>query len=165
MFLLRRAVRREQQLKLLCAVASIAGGITMCYLFFQFSILLTIIGLAGTVLGIRYLFSFLAHRRADDSQLMHLLRHQPGQIVWVYSVVTQRLPFGLQVGSSCTLYFKLINGDEITVGLPPKRLKVVARLLNRLLPHASFGYSKDKEQWYLASPEILLRDWGAEEGE
>lgn len=162
MQLLRRAIRREQLLKLCFSLALGMAGFAMAYAFFQYSALLTILGLGCAVLGILYTRRALAQRRVDDSRLMRLLRYQPGQVAWVYSILTERLPFGLKVGSSCTLYFRLLDGGEISVGMPARDVRVVSRLLTRLLPHASFGYTKDREQWYLANPELLLRS-GEEE--
>jgi hypothetical protein len=164
MSLLRRAIRREQAQKLLASAALLAFGGTLCYAFFALNIPLTVIGLVCAVLGLRYTAYFLTHRRIEDSPLLRLLKHQPGQIVWVYSLVTEWLPFGLQMGRNATLYFKLLDGDEITLGIPQKDLKLVSHLLNRLLPHASFGYTRDREQWYLASPAMLLQDEPEEEG-
>jgi hypothetical protein len=87
-----------------------------------------------------------------------LLEHHPRQIVWVYSIVTERLPFGFNVARAGLMYFKLADGDEITVSLPAERLPWISRYLNDRLPHATFGYSRDREQWYLASPYLLLRE-------
>ncbi|MCB9276263.1 MAG: hypothetical protein H6564_19640 [Lewinellaceae bacterium] len=157
MLRLRRAIRRELRLKLFCSAALWGAGLTLCLAFFQSSIFLTVLGLACAVSGIRLTRRFFEFRRVDDSRLMRLLRYHPGQVVWAYSVVTQRLPFGLRVGSSCTLYLKLIDGDEVTVSLPEKDARLVSHLLNRLLPHATFGYTRDREQWFLANPELLLR--------
>jgi hypothetical protein len=56
------------------------------------------------------------------------------------------------------LYFKLSNGDEITVSLRPQKLKVISKFLNRLLPHASFGYSHDRAQWYHVHPDMLRKE-------
>ncbi|MBV6653640.1 MAG: hypothetical protein KI786_07790, partial [Mameliella sp.] len=57
-----------------------------------------------------------------------------------------------------TLYLKLRDGDDVSVSLSADDLKVVSRYLNRLLPHATFGYTKDREQWFMASPLMLLRE-------
>jgi hypothetical protein len=36
------------------------------------------------------------------------------------------------------LYFKLSDGDAISVSMPAKDLKPVSRFLNQVLPHTSF---------------------------
>ncbi len=151
-------MRREWRLKLLASCALLALGLIFCSLAFEANILLAIFGLILSVLGIRFVYLLLFSGRTENVRLMHLLENQPRQIVWVYSVVTERLPFGLQFSSNSTLYFKLMDRDEITVSLPARDLKPVARALNKFLPHASFGYTKDREQWYIASPAMLLQD-------
>ena len=160
-----KGLRREYFLKLWLFVGLSAFGMLFLYAFFAHSIILSIFGLICAVLGLRFLFRLLRQDATEDSRLLHLLRHQPKQIVWVYSVVTERLPFGFQVARYGTMYFKLIDGDDIAVSLPIPQLKVVSKFLNRLLPHATFGYTKDREQWYIASPNMLLRDERGRDGE
>ena len=155
--LLHEAVRREQRLQLLACMGLLCLGLTFCYVFFTYSIFLTILGLFFTVLGIKFTYESLQRRRPEDHPLMQLLRYQPHRIVWVYAMVVERMPFGFRLSQSGALYFKLIDGDELSISLPKRHLKLVSRTLNRLLPHASFGYTKDREQWFLASPELLLR--------
>lgn len=154
---LRKAIRREQRWQLVACLALLVAGLSMCYFFFATHIILTIMGLFLAVLGLRYTVRAFRLLRPEDHPLMRLLRYQPHRIVWVYTVVTQRLPFGLQIQRSGTLYCKLIDGDEVSVSLPGRHLKLVSKTLSRLLPHASFGYSENRQQWYLASPALLLR--------
>jgi hypothetical protein len=127
-------------------------------LFFQGYIILTVFGLLCTVLGLRFLSKLLRVKHTEEHRLFRLLIKQPKQIVWVYSVVTERLPFGFQITRYGTLYFKLADGDEISVSMPAQELKRVSKFLNPILPHASFGYTRDREQWYIASPLMLLQD-------
>lgn len=154
---LRLAIRRELRLKLLCAIALLLAGGLLSYFFFSENVVVAVIGLVGVVLGIRYTYKYIHLWHEDDAPLMRLLQLEADKIVWVYSVVTHRLPFGLAINQSGTLYFKLIDGDEQSVSLPIKDLKPISEMLNRLLPHATFGYSPDKEQLYMAAPEMLLR--------
>ena len=78
-------------------------------------------------------------------------------IVWVYSILTQRMPFGLQINRQAILYFKLIDSNEITLTVPEKDLSDISLFLNQHLPHASFGYTQERAQWYMANPALLLR--------
>ncbi len=155
--LLRQALRREMRLQLITCISLAVLGLVLSVAFFASSIILTIIGLFFMVIGINLTYQAARGHRPDDHPLMEVLRHQPHRVVWVYSVVTQRMPFGLQFSQNGILYFKLIDGDQISVSAPRKHLKLISKTLNRLLPHASFGYTKDREQWFLASPELLLR--------
>ncbi|MCB0375963.1 MAG: hypothetical protein KDD10_29035 [Phaeodactylibacter sp.] len=156
--ILGRAIRREWRLKLLASLLLLAFGGAFVYLSFGEQIILVLFGLISASLGIRFTFQLLKENRTRGGRLMYLLEHRPEHIVWVYAIVTERLPFGLQLGSSCTMYFKLMDGDEVTVGLSAKKQQQVSMALNRLLPHATFGYTRDREQWYMANPAMLLRD-------
>jgi hypothetical protein len=120
--------------------------------------LLAVFGLGAVIIWLRIVFSVLNRRRVIDSPLIQTLMRHPGQIVWVYAVVTNRMPFGFQVAQNGLMYFKLINGDAFTLSAPIQELKVISRFLNRLLPHATFGFTKDREQWYMAAPELLLKE-------
>lgn len=117
---------------------------------------LIIIGLVLFVLSIRLGYMVIKHRRIEDSQLYQYLNYQPQKIVWVYSIVIQRMPFGFEMMNSATLYLKLVDGDDISLSIDKDQIEEVMKFLNQLLPHASFGYSKDKEQWYMANPELLI---------
>lgn len=151
------AIRRERRQKLLASAVLLLVGLLLGYFFFGRSIILSMAGLAGTVLGLQFMIRFAGRRRTEDLRLVRLLRHHPRRIVWVYAMVTERLPFGFQFSKSGILYFKLVDGDDISVSLPAQDCRLVSRFLNRLLPHATFGYSRDREQWYLADPRMLLR--------
>lgn len=163
MQLLRNAIRREWRLKVVASLFLSVLGLLFSFAFFGVNIILTLFGLICTLLGIRFIFRLIREGRPGGPRLIYLLEHRPGHIVWVYSVLTERLPFGLRFTSSCTMYFKLMDGDEVSVSLPARRQPEVSKVLNRLLPHATFGYTRDREQWYMADPAMLLRDEG--EGE
>jgi len=155
---LRLGLFRDSLLKVIASVALLAVGIVLLLVFFRENVILTVLGLAGVIVGIRLVFAGLRNLRIKNHRLMVLLRDHPAQIVWVYALVTERLPFGFRFARSGILYFKLADGDEITVTLGAGDLRLVSRFLNRLLPHASFGYTRDREQWYLASPELLRKE-------
>ncbi|MCO6479804.1 MAG: hypothetical protein J5I94_24415 [Phaeodactylibacter sp.] len=155
--LLRKAIRREWRLKLAASLLLLAFGLGFAYFSFGAHLILSAFGMICTLLGLRFVFHLIRENRAGSPRLMYLLEHNPRHIVWVYSVVTERLPFGLQLGSSCTMYFKLLDGDDISVGLSARNQQRVSLTLNHLLPHATFGYTRDREQWYMADPAMLLR--------
>lgn len=154
---LGKAVWREWALKLGASLLLVAFGLGLAWVTFGTQIVLPLFGLICTLLGIRFIFHLLQEKRAGGPRLMYLLENHPRHIVWVYAVVTERLPFGLQLGSSCTLYFKLMDGDEVSIGLSAEAQREAAQTLNQLLPHATFGYTRDREQWYMADPAMLLR--------
>lgn len=154
---LQAAVRREQRQKLLVSLVLLLLGLSLILFFFEVSVILSILGLILLVTGIRFAIPAWRARIARESPLMRTLLHNPRKIVWVYSVVTERQPFGFQFSKSGILYFKLRDGDDLSVSMSPGDLKLVSRFLNRILPHATFGYTADREQWFMADPRMLLR--------
>lgn len=108
--------------------------------------------------GLYFLRLTVVDWEIEEHELLQTLREHPERIVWVYSVVTQRMPFGFEFSNDGILFFKLMDGNTITIDLPARELKQISESLNRLLPHATFGFTKDREQWYMASPELLRRD-------
>lgn len=76
------------------------------------------------------------------------LHDNPDSIVWVYGLVTERMPFGFKTVASGTLYLVDADGETHTFGLRPEELRLVTKTLNRVLPRAEFGYTKEKELQY-----------------
>ncbi len=154
---LESAVRREGQLQFLACLGILLFGMALTAVFFRTSVLMTILGLGIFVIGIKVVFEAGENMRLDQNRLLVVLRDQPEKIVWVFTMVTERMPFGFRFMRSGLLYFKLSNGDQFSVSLPTRKLKLVSKFLNRLLPHATFGYSKERDRQYQQSPEMLRR--------
>lgn len=157
MRVLERSIYRELQLQIVATCALFAIGALLCYVFFTNNVVLTVLGLGTAVIGLRQIYKTIRLYRLSDHPILFVLKETPGQVVWVYGVVTERSPFGFTFMRQGTMYFKLQNGDQLSVLMPADKLKLVSRFLNRLLPHASFGYSVDREQLYDISPEQLRR--------
>lgn len=155
---IEKALIREGRLQLLAASALSLAGSVLAFAFMDRHRLFTALSWFCCLLGIYFVYRILLVNKTVQHPLVQLLTNYPEQVVWVYSVVTQRLPFGFQFSQTGILYFKLLDGDEISVELPVQQLKLVSKTLNRLLPHATFGYSDDKAQWYRANPELLIRN-------
>lgn len=155
---IKSAERRENILILLASMTMIIIGTVIVWNFLEENIFVIIIGFSINILGIYYAFKRIAVLANDEYPITTLLLKQPRKVVWVYSIVTQRMPFGFVINHSGTMYFKLIDGSEMTLSLPAEELKSISEMLNYHLPHATFGYSKEKEQWFLAHPEMLLKD-------
>lgn len=92
----------------------------------------------------------------EESEALQTLLNQPERIVWVYTVITEKMPYGFMVGQSGHIFFKLIDGNSHVVAIPAEHLVRVSSELNDFLPHATFGYSRDKEQWYMVDPHLLI---------
>lgn len=156
---LQRAIIRECRLKQLCAVIVLFIGMFMLLFAFEKSVWLSITGLAILVVGIQLIYQTFTVQNPSDHPIMRYLREKPKSVVWVYSIVTERIPFGFQFSKSGTLYFKMEDGEEYSVSLPHKKLKLVSKVLNRILPHALFGYSKEKESLYSRDPKNLKNNF------
>ena len=155
---IRKAEKREYVLILLGFSLLLALGVVLLIVFFNKNIILVLFGLFITFLAIKYIYLRLTVLTNDTLPLTTILLKEPHKVVWVYSMVTQRMPFGFQIIQSGTMYFKLINGDEFTLSLPVSELRSISEMLNYHLPHATFGYTKEREQWYLAHPELLIKN-------
>lgn len=158
MSLLKKALLRECHMQILSLFFLLMGSVALLVFTFEKSVILPALGLGGFIISIHLLYRTARLLNVEDHRLIWLLKHHPRSIVWVYSVKTERLPFGFQLFTSSTLYFKLSNGEELTVGLSPEKSKVISKFLNRLLPHASFGYSHDRAQWYHVHPDMLRKE-------
>ncbi|MEM9887445.1 MAG: hypothetical protein AAF849_16235 [Bacteroidota bacterium] len=158
MNLLRQAAQKEQRTKLIVSVGMTLAGIALLVLFFEKNTALSIVGLLFLFFGIQFGYQYFRYREVDKMPIFNVLKYRPKSIVWVYSVVTERMPFGFKINQNALMYFKLINGDTMSISVPSERAEMISAGLNYLLPQASFGYTEDREQWFMAAPEMLLRD-------
>jgi hypothetical protein len=155
MKLLRRAIARENRLQLIAAMLLTSGGLAIVYFTFTKSHFIAALGMIATLIGIRLTFKFAQQQNVEENYLVHLLFYQPDKIVWVYGLVTQHQPFGFNTTQNGVLYFNLIDGDSISVSLPPQKLKQVSFFLNRLLPKAVFGHTNERARQYERDPRSL----------
>ncbi len=157
MQLIYRAIQKERHTKLALALCLMVGGVVFPYLYFQKNNFVTVAGAAALLIGMRLMFGTIRTPQAVDERLWFLLNERPRHIVWVYSVTTRTMPFGFHLWDVGTMYFKLLDGNEISINLPVKKIKMVSRFLNRLLPHASFGYSDERQLQFEKDPKLLLK--------
>ena len=157
MRILKKAIRREQRIQLILYVSLGLAGSFIVWRFFSSYTFLCIIGVFLAGIGFYFSMRLLRHWGIQYHPIIHVLEQNPDQVVWVYTVVTRRVPYGLEVTEYGHLYLKLLNGEDVCVGMPARHLRLVSHYLNRLLPHATFGYSSNKEQLYRINPEMLLQ--------
>lgn len=155
MDILSKSLTTENRIKILLSLSLVILGL---YLIGTAILIYIIVGVLLIVPGMYFLIPAILEFQIHRNPMMNVLIEDPQTIVWVYSVVTERMPFGLKVFSQSTLYFKLLDKEEHSVSIPEKYIDIVTRMLNKKLPHATFGFSRDKEQWYIASPELLIKD-------
>ena len=105
--------------------------------------------LAGSALATAALYWL--YRLLSEQPIAYWRRHlreEPEDIVWVYGMVTERMPFGFRLGTMATLHLVDRDGDMHCFGIRPNELKLVTKTLNRVLPEAEFGYTEERELRY-----------------
>lgn len=136
--------RRQQQLAavvlILVSLASIVVGATTQYLGWM------LLGGFGCSAALWWLFRILTEQPLAFWRRQ--FNEEPESIVWVYGLVTERMPFGFKTVSVGTLHLVESDGDIHSFGMKPAELKLVTKTLNRVLPHAEFGYSPERELKY-----------------
>lgn len=122
--------------------------------------LITVYVVAGLLLVLAALFIYNAAKRIkpEKQPLVQYLEFDPKEIVWVYSYVVQTMPFGIHFLKMNTVYFYFKNGDYTTIRVSEKVHKELMQDLKFRLPHASFGFTSEKEQLYKANPMLLYKD-------
>lgn len=157
MRLIEAALRREARQQLAASVVLLFAGIGLGAWGFEKSVLLSVLGLGVFVIALRLVFKTIRRLRVALHPLHQLLHQEPRQVVWVYSVVTQWMPFGLRFGQFSLLYFHTLQGKHYSISIPSTKIKLLSKYLNRLLPHATFGYSHEKAELYRTRPAKLIR--------
>lgn len=160
---LRNAILRELRMQFAMSLVLLAFGSGLCVLTFKINVVFSIIGLGLSMVGGKLVVDTTTNLRIDNHLLLNYLRYQPQQIVWVYSIITERAPFGIHLFRQGTLHFKLADGSDYTVGMQASKLKLVSKFLMRLLPHATFGYTVDREYTFRVSPERLRKEESKED--
>ena len=107
--------------------------------------------------ALRFSYSIWREWQIERSPLLVLLHQSPQLFVWIYMIRVEVMPFGVQFWNEDTLVFKLSNRSELQIRATSREIDRIRATLLILLPHATFGYSKEKEQWYMANPAMLLK--------
>ena len=158
MKLLLRCIRREAGAQLLLAWLPVLAGAALFIWCRHLGTWISVIALTLWLAGLLLLKRALKQPRAEAHPLWQTLLNNPLRIVWVYTVRTQVMPFGFYLWETGQMYFKLVNGQEISLFVPARKLRMVSRFLNKLLPHATFGYSPENEQLYRENPLQLIKN-------
>ncbi len=119
--------------------------------------ILLVLGFAATLIGGILLIRHF-REKSPLEKLQDRLYDDPGTIVWIYTVVHEHHPFGLQFTERGLIYFKFTDGDEISAFLPPRKLKLTTKILSRSLPYTVFGYTKERAEQYKKDP-YLVSKW------
>lgn len=82
---------------------------------------------------------------------------EPGKVVWVYHEVMQTMPFGIAVLQKITVCLARTDRTTLVLRVDLEEFDRLWKELHQILPHATFGYSKDKAYMYKTEPRLLLR--------
>ena len=116
-------------------------------------ILGSVLTVAGSWLTFRHF-----RQKGTLEKLQDRLYDDPGSVVWIYTIVLEHHPFGLQIHDRGLIYFKFDDGDEVSAYLPPRKLRMITKVLHRALPYTVFGYTKERAEQYKKDP-MLISKW------
>ena len=109
-----------------------------------------------------FLIWFFSHiyknRDTKSNKLQQILTQQPRRIIWIYTVNYDIAPAGIYLYRRSTLVFNLQNREQLFLFGSPREVENAKRVLAKILPHATFGYTKEREQWFMASPLLLWNE-------
>jgi hypothetical protein len=154
-------LKRQRNLRIGMGIALLITGFTLFLLLdsqkelssYFAAIVSAIVALSGAYL----VGHALMHFDVLQWDLVKVLKREPERVVWVYYYRSELMPYGIRMYQLCILYFCLEDRSKIAVrGTEASILKLMDALRSDL-PSASFGHSADKEQWYLADPELLRK--------
>ena len=117
--------------------------------------------LACGLVGIIGLYACIyAFRSLKPSKLLilHTLQEKPKDIVWSHQYILQNMPFGVEVFKVCDIYLYTRHGQKDCIRVKLEKLDEIQQALERDLPHATFGYTVQREQLYRANPDMLYKD-------
>lgn len=165
--ILQQILKRERFKKLLVVLIAFSGGGT----FFLLTIFLN-----PLIHSFLFLMGFLIYF-VGSLFLVHVIRtwdiryipvyglftHDMDNLVWVYQIKLEMMPFGIKFWNEETMVLKTLNAQEHQIRAFAPQIKLLTAYLAKNAPHVTFGHSPEKEQWYTVSPMLLLEDQSKKE--
>ncbi|MCB0662111.1 MAG: hypothetical protein KDC24_05190 [Saprospiraceae bacterium] len=150
----------QKELTRLLLLASVAFfiGLGLTAYFLTRNIYLASIGLGLVILG-TYLFVIWSRIGVpENAPIYKTLKFNPTEIVWVYTLKVEIMPFGIKLFRRDYLTFKFISGKEETIPVHCTKCLVLENWLKRVLPFATFGYSHERLKTFQEDPSKLKKD-------
>lgn len=97
-------------------------------------------------------------RKMQRHPIYKTLMANPKNIVWVYNINYEMASFGIYLYTRSSLVFNTLDKKQYVLYGPLEDVKLAKRALANILPHATFGFSKELEQLYMASPLFLWNE-------
>lgn len=162
MELIKKGIIYDRNYQLVIGLVLILSGVA--FLFFvpgsaDIGAKVSVYVLSGILFLLSILFFKEAYKKTklNKQPVLQYIEFDPRQIVWVYSYVIETMPFGIRFLKMHTVYFYFKNGKYTTIRVSSDvHNKLMGDLRDRL-PHASFGFTSEKEQLYKANPALLYR--------
>lgn len=164
MLQLKKLLRRERQKKLL--VLALVLLISLGLLSWGWMVrqpvggLLIMLGMGAAVIGLKFGAAIFRNWPVEAQPLYRVLHQQPDKVVWVFRIQHQLSPFGVNLSADTTLCLKLSDRDELQLRGREQEIQTVLAALVDMLPQATFGYSKERSQWYDIDPYLLRQEEG-----
>lgn len=158
--LIRQILKRERLQKLLVASITLLGAAGLAFLGYSLkeeraATLLGVLAIGTFIIGFVFIIQILRHWQAESHPLVQILQQSPDQIVWVYAINIEMMPAGIKFWDEHTFSINLLNKKELQLKMLSDQTIALRSHLQKLLPHATFGYSDERAQWYTANPLLL----------
>lgn len=151
-------IQKELNRLLIFASVSFFSGLGLALFFLRSNFYGTGIGVGLLLLG-TYLFVLWSKTGvAENAAIFKALKFNPNEIVWVYTIKVDIMPFGIRLFKRNYLTFKFISGREETLPIPESKSLVLENWLKRVLPYATFGFSNERMKTYESDPSRLKKD-------
>lgn len=163
--LIRKILKRERLQKLFVSGITILGALGLGVLAYQLkkdraATLLGVLTIGVFIIGFVFFIQILRHWQAESHPLVQILQQSPDQIVWVYAINIEMMPAGIKFWDEHTFSINLLNKKELQLKMRSDQISELRTHLQKLLPHATFGYSHERAQWYTANPLLLYNTPG-----
>lgn len=143
---------------LLCLTGSVIVLINFQNISDNSGLFFTGLGVALFMLGLFFAISCLLKLKTSRNQLIKILQNNPKKVVWYYAYIVENMPFGVRVLQMSTIFIFFVDGKHTTLRVSKKETSRVMQALSELLPHATKGYSVEREQLFKANPRMLYKD-------
>ncbi len=154
--IIAKAVSEERKTYLMVGLILLFMGGFLFWNGYQKNAALVIISLLLIVTGIKLLYDKIREPHGFHAPIIIFLTGNKENVVWVYSIVKENMPFGLRLVGSGRVMLRTLDRREFSISISQENLAHLEELLRKHLPHATFGYSAEKENMYSIDPYLLL---------
>lgn len=161
--ILNKALKRDKNLKVgvgfclvfvaIIGILAIDGNFPIKTIY-TISVILLLVGFTGLYFLAQGLLRYDTQRRF----LLHILIQSPHEVAWVYYRKIESLPFGVSMLKLTTLFIFFNNREYMAIPMPETEILELMQTLPARLVNTVFGYTKQREQLYDISPDLLRQE-------